>query len=137
MSDAQKKKVEEKIDEIMQVAIPWQTRYERIQDGTLSQDEPCNDAASELVKATGAKIYKIKSGEFKTYFAINTNCVKLADYITGSAGLDVCLLYTSLELQIINLYLTVSMLFQKVQIQKPFLIFSWNVPTATLFSALV
>ena len=47
------------------------------------------DAASELVKATGAKIYKIKSGEFKTYFAINTNCVKLADYITGSAGLDV------------------------------------------------
>ena len=89
LSDAQKKKVEEKIDEIMQVAMPWQTRYERIQNGTLSQEEPCNDAASELVKATGAKIYKIKSGEFKTYFAINTNCVKLADYITGSAGLDV------------------------------------------------
>ena len=79
--------MEEKIDEIMQVAMPWQTRYERIQNGTLSQGEPCNDAASELVKATGAKIYKIKSGEFKTYFAINTNCVKLADYITGSAGL--------------------------------------------------
>ncbi len=84
-----KKESGRKIDEIMQVAIPWQTRYERIQDGTLSQDEPCNDAASELVKATGAKIYKIKLGEFKTYFAINTNCVKLADYITGSAGLDV------------------------------------------------
>lgn len=55
LSDAQKKKVEEKIDEIMQVAMPWQTRYERIQNGTLSQEEPCNDAASELVKATGAK----------------------------------------------------------------------------------
>ena len=38
LSDAQKKKVEEKIDEIMQVAMPWQTRYERIQNGTLSQD---------------------------------------------------------------------------------------------------
>ena len=51
LSDAQKKKVEEKIDEIMQVAMPWQTRYERIQNGTLSQEEPCNDAASELVKS--------------------------------------------------------------------------------------
>lgn len=30
-----------------------------------------------------------QTGEFKTYFAHNTNCVKLADYITGSAGLDV------------------------------------------------
>ncbi|MFR1213757.1 MAG: hypothetical protein ACLSCV_02365 [Acutalibacteraceae bacterium] len=88
MSDTQKKKVEERIDEIMQVAIPWQQDTNGYKTA-LSQEEPCNDAASELVKATGAKIYKIKSGEFKTYFAINTNCVKLADYITGSAGLDV------------------------------------------------
>ncbi len=89
LSDAQKRKVEEKITEIMGVSIPWQTRYEQVQNGLLPENQACKDAASELVKATGAKIFKVKSGAFKTYFSINTNCVKLADYITGSAGIDV------------------------------------------------
>lgn len=65
LSDAQKKKVEEKIDEIMQVAMPWQTRYERIQNGTLSQEEPCNDAASELVKATEQRYTKSNQENLK------------------------------------------------------------------------
>ena len=42
-----------------------------------------------MVKATGAKIFKVKSGPFRKYFAINTNCVQLADTIIGPAGLDI------------------------------------------------
>ncbi len=89
LSPAQQQTVRNKISEILQTAQPWQTAYEQRQNGMLPQTAVCEDAASELVKATGAKIYKIQSGKFKTYFSINTNCVKLADYMTGSAGLDV------------------------------------------------
>lgn len=51
-------------------------------------DSGYKDPASELYKATGANIYKLSSGPFKKYFALSTNCVQLADTITGSAGLD-------------------------------------------------
>lgn len=89
LSDTQKAKVEKRISDILEKTVPWRTNYEEMQLQSLQSDQTCSDAASELVKATGAQIFKIKSGEFKTYFSINTNCVKLADYITGSAGIDV------------------------------------------------
>ena len=38
---------------------------------------------------TGAEIRKVKEGPFATYFALNTNCVQLADTILGPTGLDI------------------------------------------------
>ena len=38
---------------------------------------------------TGAQFYKFKSGKFKTYFVMGTNCVLLADEIIGKTGSDV------------------------------------------------
>lgn len=37
---------------------------------------------------TNCKFYKFKSGYFKTYFTLTSNCVRLADTIVGSIGLD-------------------------------------------------
>ena len=44
------------------------------------------DPASVLYRNADAKFYKFKSGAFKTYFALGSNCVLLAHKIVGSAG---------------------------------------------------
>lgn len=41
-----------------------------------------------LQQTTGACFYKFRSGRFKTYFILKTNCVKLCDTIIGSLGLQ-------------------------------------------------
>ena len=62
---------------------------EKIEKGLLPRDKKAKDAASYLWRATGAQIRKVKEGPFSTYFALNTNCVQLADTILGPAGLDI------------------------------------------------
>lgn len=34
-------------------------------------------------------MYKFKSGPFKTYFVLSTNCVAMADTIVGKTGIDI------------------------------------------------
>lgn len=46
-----------------------------------------NDGANTVAKL-GGELYYVDDGPFKTYFAISTNCVQLADLIIGEAGLD-------------------------------------------------
>ena len=85
------------------------------------------------------KIYEENDVENETvvHFEGNLRFEHTDHMISGVGNGPIDAFFKPLELQIINLYLTVSMLFQKVQTQKPFLIFSWNVPTVTLFSVLV
>lgn len=80
--------VEKQLENLKEVLVPWKSDLEKKREG-LPIEGDCTDAASELVKATGASIYKVQSGPFRKYFAINTNCVKLADTIIGPAGLDI------------------------------------------------
>ena len=80
--------MERQLQNLKNVLIPWQSDLEKKRQGLPIKGD-CTDAASELVKATGASIYKVQSGPFRKYFAINTNCVKLADTIIGPAGLDI------------------------------------------------
>ncbi|MDD8049413.1 MAG: DUF308 domain-containing protein [Thomasclavelia sp.] len=47
------------------------------------------DYASRLYHNTQANFYKFKSGKFKTYFVLGTNCVLLADSIIGASGSDI------------------------------------------------
>ncbi len=88
ITEREREVVIEQLEELKKVLVPWKSDLEKKRDGEAVKGD-CKDAASELVKATGASIYKVKSGPFRKYFAINTNCVKLADSIIGPAGLDI------------------------------------------------
>lgn len=88
ISTKEREVVERQLQNLKSVLIPWQSDFEKKRQGLPIKGD-CTDAASELVKATGASIYKVQSGPFRKYFAINTNCVKLADTIIGPAGLDI------------------------------------------------
>ncbi len=46
------------------------------------------DETNLLYLATNCTFYKFKTGYFKTYYTLTSNCVRLADTIVGSAGLD-------------------------------------------------
>lgn len=87
LDDEQMINVASKLEEIKALFIPWTSDYEKMENGQLAKGEYLDDA-SQLYKATGAKIYKIKEGKFKKYFALSTNCVMLSDTITNSADLD-------------------------------------------------
>lgn len=87
LSMKQREAVEKSLGNLKSLFINWKSDYQKMEDGILPTSE-YKDPASELYKATGASIYKLSSGPFKKYFALSTNCVQLADTITGSAGLD-------------------------------------------------
>lgn len=46
------------------------------------------DETNLLYLITNCTFYKFKQGYFKTYYTLTSNCVRLADTIVGSAGLD-------------------------------------------------
>ncbi len=81
LSPQNREAVRAKIEEILENTVPWKCAAER---GSAE----CKDAASALYRATGAHFYKFRSGAFKTYFVLNTNCVLLADRIIGVSGVD-------------------------------------------------
>ena len=82
LNKSQRTAAEKEIKKIAESLIPWQTDYEK---GTADMNNP--DAASRLVFETGANIYKMEKGPFRKYYALNTNCVKLADKIIRACGL--------------------------------------------------
>ena len=89
LNDTQKKEIKKRINEIKSNLYSWQPKI--VEDKINNKDtnlEEYTDYASILYKATGAKFYKFKSGKFKTYFGLNTNCVLLADSVIGKAGID-------------------------------------------------
>ncbi len=85
LNEEQKKNIDKKINEIKDNLIEWKPPI------VLDKDrlDEYNDYASVLYKSTGAKFYKFKSGKFKTYFGLNTNCVLLADSVIGHSGIDI------------------------------------------------
>lgn len=78
----QKESVREKITILKNNANCWYPL-------SYSYPDYKEDYASRLYLETNAKFYKFKSGKFKTYFVLGTNCVLLADQIIGSAGTDI------------------------------------------------
>ena len=56
--------------------------------GRLKKDTGCTDAASLLYADTHCRFFKFRRGRFKTYFAVNSNCVLMVDAIAGAAGID-------------------------------------------------
>ena len=79
LTNEQKEKVEQKINEIMKNTYAWPI--------SEIKKSPKNDYALGLAKA-GAKFYKFNKTNYKTYFIFFTNCVKLVDDIIGVTGSD-------------------------------------------------
>lgn len=82
LTERQKKEVRQKIKTLKDNAKRWYPP-------SYHQSNYQEDYASRLYLETTAKFYKFKSGRFKTYFVLGTNCVLLADQIIGSAGTDI------------------------------------------------
>ena len=85
LNEVQKQKVLQRLAVIKANIYPWQPY--------LSEEEENwdNPTYAGLLKKElpDTAFYKFKKGRFKTYFVATTNCVQLADYIVGSAGLDI------------------------------------------------
>lgn len=81
LNESQKQKVLEKLRMIKENTYDWKPPF------YIGDDDMY---ASRLLHACDeTAFYKFKKGKFKTYFVVKTNCVQLADYIIGSAGLDI------------------------------------------------
>lgn len=82
LTEKQKSKVEERIQELMKNTYPWNHKQDKNYRNASSY-------AGRLYKKTKAKFYKFKSGKYKTYFVLGTNCCFLADDIIGASGMDI------------------------------------------------
>lgn len=78
LTEKQKKKIQSKIDKIMENTYDW--NIPKI--GKKSY-------VHYLYNKTKAKFYKFNSGKFKTYFTVGNNCVKLVDEVVGLDILDI------------------------------------------------
>ena len=80
LNEQQKTRVINRINEIKNNLYEWKPPV-------YSESNP--PYAARLNHAVNTKFYKVKKGEFKTYFVLGTNCVKLVDSIVGKAGIDI------------------------------------------------
>ena len=82
LTDAEKKKVALRIEELLKNTYPWNHKTDKNYRNGKSY-------AAKLYKRTSAKFYKFKSGKYKTYYVLGTNCCFLADDIIGKSGMDI------------------------------------------------
>lgn len=85
-----KKAVKSKLMELQKDMIKWQSLAEKSEKGVIKGDPTdYSDVSSQLYNDTKARFFKFKHGNpFKTYYAMGTNCVKLADTLVGKSGID-------------------------------------------------
>lgn len=81
LNEVQKERIEDTIDEFKKGLVKW--------NPPCINNQEAQDYASRLYQGTHASFYKFKSGMFKYYFVMTTNCVLLADRIIGKSGIDI------------------------------------------------
>ena len=81
LNEEEKKEIEKKIKEIKKNTYKWNPN-------NLGKEKE-NTYAIELTNVAKAKFYKFKNTNYKTYFLLSTNCVKLVDDILGTTGTDI------------------------------------------------
>lgn len=87
LSDKQLEGVENKINELLGYCEPFESLYEAaVKNG--EDGSQLHDPASNIVRDVGGKVYTVKEGPFKRYFGINSNCVKVADWLLSDSGID-------------------------------------------------
>lgn len=85
-----KNAVKNKLKELQSDMIPWGSLAQRCEKGEIKgKPSDYNDTSSQLYNNSKARFFKFKHGNpFKTYYAMGTNCVKLADTLVGKSGID-------------------------------------------------
>lgn len=87
LSDKQLASVQKNIEELLSHCEELESQYEqavkRGEDGS-----EFDDPASNIVRDVGGKVYTVVDGPFKRYFGINTNCVRVADWLLTDSGID-------------------------------------------------
>lgn len=80
LNEEQKASIRGRIDEIRKDLVPWSPF-----------ENPKNDQifAAQFARIADVRYYKFRSGKFKTYFVMSTNCVLLAESIVCRAGTDI------------------------------------------------
>lgn len=89
LTEVQKDRVRDKIETIHDNLYEWNPKSKEAMEKGVEPKEPYTDYASTVYNRLRGKFYKFKEGPFKTYFALNTNCVLLADRVVGKAGIDI------------------------------------------------
>lgn len=90
LTPEQKKGVQEQLDDLLSHVLPWEPKAEQADKGEIKGNaKDFEDVSSQLYNDAKASFYKFKQGnEFKTYYALGTNCVKLVDTLVGKTGID-------------------------------------------------
>lgn len=89
LNESQKERVRQRIEDIYNNLYEWKPKSKIDEELGIVPKTPHKDYASIVYDNLKGKFYKFIKGPFKTYFALNTNCVLLADTIVGQAGIDI------------------------------------------------
>lgn len=91
LTEEQYKRVGQKIKRLLNIAYPWKPPFQVAVEGGDKNAELSRfkDYCSRLWDGTKADFYKFRTGRFKTYCVMSTNCVLLVDSILAKAGTDI------------------------------------------------
>ncbi|HFI0270806.1 TPA: hypothetical protein ACGO3Z_001936 [Streptococcus suis] len=87
LSPEQEAAIEERLDEIDKLLVPWNPSSEKV--SKTADGQAIEMYAYRIKEEIGAELFKFRKSKFKTYFVLSTNCVLLADSVTGQAGTDI------------------------------------------------
>ncbi|HFI0776660.1 TPA: hypothetical protein ACGO6N_001564 [Streptococcus suis] len=87
LSPEQEEAIEERLDEIDKLLVPWNPSSEKV--SKTADGQAIEMYAYRINEEIGAELFKFRKSKFKTYFVLSTNCVLLADSVIGQAGTDI------------------------------------------------
>nr|QCO71503.1 putative membrane protein [Streptococcus suis] len=87
LSPEQEAAIEERLDEIDKLLVPWNPSSEKV--SKTADGQAIEMYAFRIKEEIGAELFKFRKSKFKTYFVLSTNCVLLADSVIGQAGTDI------------------------------------------------
>lgn len=87
LSPEQEAAIEERLDEIDKLLVPWNPSSEKV--SKTADGQAIEMYAYRIKEEIGAELFKFRKSKFKTYFVLSTNCVLLADSVIGQAGTDI------------------------------------------------
>lgn len=87
LSPEQEAAIEERLDEIDKLLVPWNPRSEKV--SKTADGQAIEMYAYRIKEEISAELFKFRKSKFKTYFVLSTNCVLLADSVIGQAGTDI------------------------------------------------
>ncbi|HFI0809622.1 TPA: hypothetical protein ACGO1E_000303 [Streptococcus suis] len=87
LSPEQEEAIEERLDEIDKLLVPWNPSSEKV--SKTADGQAIEMYAYRIKEEIGAELFKFRKSKFKTYFVLSTNCVLLADSVIGQAGTDI------------------------------------------------